>query len=122
MAGSSSYVIKHSYLDSQINPMKALEISFIADAADGSFPVFNLPTGFGGVCMDTAVVFGSPAPNALTVSIKDYTGIAVDTATGLTASTLRGRIDNTPMAGGGTVTLTGNTTNLAQVKVVLYMV
>ena len=122
MAGSSSYTIKHSYLDSQINPMKALEISFVADAADGSFPVFNLPTGFGGVCMDTAVVFGSPAPDALTFTIKDFTGIDVDTATAITASTSRGRISNTPMASGGSVTLTENTTNSAQVKVVLYMV
>ena len=91
MPGSSSHIWKHSYLDSRINQMKALEISFVADAADGSFPAFTLPTGFGGICLDTAVVFGSPAPNSITFSIKDATGLNVDTAT-VVASRARGRL------------------------------
>ena len=124
MAGSSYYFIRHTYLGGKINTLKTLEVSFTADASTGAFPVFSMPSDLGGIVMDTSVVFdGTTPPNALTFTIRDGYGLTIDTATGITASTTRGRLSqNTPFANGGTITLSGNTTNSAKVKVILYVI
>lgn len=121
MAGSYSITTKYCKVNDQLNPLKVLEISLTADAANGSFPSVPLDPGFGGILMDVSVVFGSPAPNALTWSLKDEYSLVIASGTSITASTARGMLDSNVPTRGGSLVCTGNTTNSAKVKVVLYV-
>ena len=122
MAGSYSITTKYCKVNDQLNPLKVLEISLTADAADGSFPSVLFDTGFGGILMDVSVVFdGTTPPNALTWSLKDAYGLVIASGTSITASTSRGVLDSNMPTRGGSLVCTGNSTNSAKVKVVLYV-
>lgn len=122
MAGSHSYSIRHCYIGGKLNPVKVFEVSFIADVADASFPVFNMPADLGGILLDTSVAFdGVTPPDTLTFSIKDGYGLTMDSGT-ILASTTKSRLPQNLLFRSGSVTLTGNTTNSAKVKVIFYMI
>jgi hypothetical protein len=97
----------------------ALENTATADAANGTFPDWAF-SGPAGLLMEVGVVFGTTGPDSLTVTITDADGLQVEEST-ITAS---GRIILADGARcllhGGTVALSGNTTNEAEAKVILY--
>lgn len=104
--------------------MFALSSLFTADAAAATVPVnsafLNYPTAF---LTDVGIVFdGTTPPDSVTIQIKDSFGLVVhpnDTLT-FTASGRCVLTDRPCCVGGVTVTITGNTTNSAKARVVLY--
>jgi hypothetical protein len=97
----------------------SIENTATADVSNATFPSWAF-SGPGGMLMEIGVVFGTTAPDSLTVSVFDSDMLLVEEAT-ITAS---GRIILADGARcllhGGTVALSGNTTNSATAKVVLY--
>jgi len=121
MAGSWVGAVKGAGSDYSLGRVNLFKYSntFIADAADGSIPdwVSTIASCF---VVGVGVVFGTPAPNSLTVNLKDSDGLTVATQI-MTAS---GRVDfdgAVPIVDGFTLTLTGNTTNSATAQIVIYL-
>ena len=92
--------------------------TFTADAADGSIPAWNatsdplIMTAFTGTITDVRVLFGSPAPNALTVTLVDALGVTLGSIA-LTASGVLAPDAPIQVSGGLSIALTGNSTNSA---------
>jgi len=127
MAGTAVGSLLTGTVDRSLSYTKAWVVQFTADAADGSFPVYTLPTDFAGMVSDISFVFdGTTPPNSLTYVIKDGYAIPYLPGSGtttITASSGRGLLSqNTPIINGGTITLTGNATNSAKVKVIFYLI
>ena len=124
MAGTAVGKLITGTVDRTLSYTKAWEVSLTADASDALFPVYSLPSDFAGMISDISVVFdGTTPPNSLTCLTKDGYGLTIHSVGPITASTGRGLLDaNVAVVGGGSITVTGNTTNSAKVKVILYLI
>lgn len=94
---------------------------FIADSADGSVPELDLSDIPSGFLADVGVVFGTPAPSGVTLTIKDIDGLTVhpnDTLT-FSASKRYPLTERPSVIGGCKLSVSGNTTNSAKGKVIL---
>ena len=97
------------------------EVDFLADAANGAFNSYPIPSNVSGELQDIGIAIGSPAPNTVDVLITDGFGLTVYAQTGITASQLRGALPSIiPLAKGGTIALSNNTTHGAKVKIILF--
>ena len=122
MAGSVEVTLNRGYIDNTLSPARDFVLDFVADAADGSFPVGSIPDNVSGWINDVGIIWGSTGPNTLNVSIADGHGRVVYATTGLTATQVAGLLLSSLQFGKGlTVTLTNNATNSAAVKIVLYV-
>jgi hypothetical protein len=126
MAGTCVVTMKRGYMDNSLNSLRAYEFDFTADAADASFPVASL-SSFGvvaGNIVDVGVIFdGTTPPSALTLSIADGYGAVFYSAAALAATQARGLLSQVvPTVNGVSVTPTGNATNSAKAKIIVYVV
>ena len=127
MAGTCVVTLKRGYVDNSLNAKRAFEFDFTADAAAATFPATGTAAQFGdigAIIDDIGVIFdGTTAPDSLTIIITDGYGAVIYSATALTATQARGLLMQTiPVVNGFTVTLSGNTTNSAKVKIIVYLV
>ncbi len=99
---------------------------FVADADDGSFPQTNM-TNISGRVTSVRVIFGSPSPAPnLSIQVADEDGVDLlgGLGSGANAFTATGKVTLSPPEQFHeqlTINLSGNTTNSAQVKVVIYV-
>ena len=61
------------------------EVDFLADAANGAFNSYPIPSNVSGELQDIGIAIGSPAPNTVDVLITDGFGLTVYAQTGITA-------------------------------------
>lgn len=123
MAGTAVGKLKTGTVDRTNSYVKAWEVQFTADASAATFPVYTLPTDFAANITDISFVFDATTPpDSLTYLVKDGYGLTILAETTITASSGRDLLGvNYQVVNGGTVTLTGNSTNSAKVKVVFYI-
>ena len=122
MAGTVAVDINRGYIDNTLNPAREYVLDFVADAANAAFPVGSIPDNVSGWINDVGIIWGATGPNTLDISIADGYGRVVYAATGLTATQVAGLLLSSLQFGAGlNVTLTGNATNSAVVKIVLYV-
>ena len=122
MAGTVAVDINRGYIDNTLNPAREYVLDFVADAANAAFPVGSIPDNVSGILTDVGIIWGTTGPNTLNVSIADGHGRVVYAATGLTATQVAGLLLSPLQFGKGlNVTLTGNGTNSAAVKIILYV-
>jgi len=122
MAGSwpaAATLVKPDFYAGHTRGIAELSRSFTADAANGSVPDWTF-TGDFSYLVGARVLFGTPGPNALVVAIKDSNGITVLTSSSLTGSGVIAITKDIPFITGGTVSISGNSTNGAIAKIVLY--
>ena len=125
--GTCTVTLMRGYIDNSLNAQRAFEFDFTASATDASFPATGTTTQFGpvgAIIDDIGIIFdGTTAPDSLDVSITDGYGAVIYSAANLTATQVRGLLTQTiPIVNGMTVTLSGNTTNSAKVKIIVYLV
>jgi hypothetical protein len=103
--------------------MFSVVCEFTADAANGSVPDLDL-TGViqhAAFLADVGVVFGTPAPSGLTLTIKDKDGLTVhpnDTLS-FSASKRYPLTERPSVIGGCKLSVSGNSTNSAKGKIIL---
>jgi len=119
MAGSwSGLTYRKGYLNGALAPLLGLEKEFTADAADGSVPVEPTEDVSGWLC-GVDIAFGSPAPNAVTLSVQTVDGIQIAVTSAPLAASGRVAVEPpVPFAGGLKLVPTGNTTNSAKAKII----
>jgi len=112
---------RDGYLEGAFNKPIGIAREFTADASAATIPAYAIGS-LSGFITAIDVEFDAVAPpNSATVTVSTANGIAVISGSALTAS---GRItlsSPVPVAGGFIITVTGNTTNSAKAKVVVYV-
>lgn len=105
------------------NSVFRLPVAFADDATPGTFADYDLPTDnvTGGFVARVSVVFGTTAPDTLTVTVKDSDGVTLVTET-LTATGSLTIDSPIPFVGELTLALSGNTTASATGTVVFYLI
>lgn len=100
--------------------MFSVASTFTADAANASvpnLPIIDNPSAF---LTDIGIKFGTTAPDTVTITITDSDGLTVYTESSITASTRISISERPAVLNGCTVAISGNTTNSATAKVILY--
>jgi hypothetical protein len=119
MAGSwAAPVYITGSLSGALNKPYGVQKTFTADAADGSIPADEEIVGLSGHLIGVDVVFGTTAPNSLTVALKTHDGITIVTDGPMTTSTRITVSPPVPFSGGLKILCTGNTTNSATAKII----
>ena len=122
MAGSWSQLsYRTGSLHNRTQSLVGLVKSFIADHSDGSVPADEEIPYVTGLLAGVDVVFGTPAPDAVVITLKTIDGITLHTSASLTASGRVEIIPAIPVCGGLKISVTTNTTIDAEGDVIPLM-
>jgi len=122
MAGSWSQLsYRTGSLHNRTQSLFGLVKSFVADHTDASVPADEEIPYVTGLLAGVDVVFGTPAPDAVVVTLKTIDGITLHTSGSLTASGRVEIIPAVPVCGGLKISVTTNTTIDAEGDVIPLM-
>jgi len=122
MAGTATKQdIRLGQIGGNYDRVRAQAVDFIADSSDGSYPEEAI-SGLAQALVRVGVVFGLTAPSSLTVKINDEDGIDLLDGDGASMSATGHVVLSNPVVFTGqlTIALTGNTTNSAGCRIIVY--
>ena len=108
-------------IEGSLNTPRGLVYELTADATDGSVPSLDID-GIGGLIFAVDVEFGDTQPSGVSLSLATEAGVSLISSEAFSATGRYTPDTPIPVSGNVVFSVSGNSTNSATAKLVIYLV